>query len=109
MLFNQPKFISVSLKLILPLVILLGIFSLFILSKVIAIMRQRPSTGKEALIGKKGEALTKINAKKTGKVLLEGGIWEAKTEDDINKGEEVLVIKLAGLTLYVKSVNKKGG
>jgi len=109
MLFNQPKFISVSLKLILPLIILLGIFSLFILSKVIAIMRQRPSTGKEALVGKKGEALTKINAKKTGKVLLEGGIWEAKTEDDINKGEEVLVIKLAGLTLYVKSVNKKGG
>ncbi|MBP7087832.1 MAG: nodulation protein NfeD [Candidatus Omnitrophica bacterium] len=109
MLFNQPKFISVSLKLIIPLIISLGVFSLFILSKVIAIMRQKPSTGKEALAGKIGEALTKITAEKTGKVLLEGSIWKAKTEDNINKGDEVLVMKSKGLTLYVKSADRKGG
>ena len=107
MLFNQPQLIKVSLKIILPLVITFAAFSIFILSKAISTMRQKPHTGKEALVGLRGNALTNINVKKSGKVFINGGIWKAVGEDKINKGSQVEITKVIGLTLYVKPIDKK--
>jgi len=106
MLFNQPQFIKVSLKLILPLVIMLAGFSLFILSKAIATMRQRPKVGKESLIGLEAIALTNIKANKKGQVSFHGEIWKARACEDIKKDETVIVTGIKGLIVEVK---KKGG
>ena len=102
MLFNQPQFIKVSLKFILPLVLALAGLSLFILSKTIAILRLRPRVGREALIAQEATALTDIKANKKGKIFLEGGIWIAEADEKINKGQIVIVTKVSGLTLQVK-------
>jgi membrane-bound serine protease (ClpP class) len=106
MLFNQPQFIKVSLKIILPLVITLAGFSLFILSKAIATMRQKPRTGKESLIGEKAFALTNIKADKPGQVSLHGEIWKAQAQQEIKKGETVIVTDINGL---IVTVQRKGG
>ena len=102
MLFNQPQFIKVSYKFILPLVLALAGLSLFILGKVIATLRLKPRVGQEALIGQEATALTNIRAKKSGKVFLEGGIWIAQADEKISKGQVVIVTKASGLKLQVR-------
>ena len=102
MLFNQPQFVKVSYRFILPLVLALAGLSLFILGKVIATLRLKPRVGQEALIGQEATVLTSIRAKKSGKVFLEGGIWIAQADEKINKGQVVIVTKASGLRLHVR-------
>ncbi len=102
MLFNQPQFIKVSFKFILPLVLALAGISLFILSKVIATLRLKPKVGREALIGQEATALTDIKTNKKGKVFLAGGIWIAEADEKIDKGQIVIITKTSGLTLHVE-------
>ena len=107
MLFNQPQFIKVSFKFILPLVLALAGISLFILSKVIATLRLKPKVGREALIGQEATALTNIKANKKGKVFLAGGIWIAEADEKIDKGQIVIITKTSGLTLHVERKKEK--
>lgn len=99
MLFNQPDFIKVSFKVILPIIITLSGLSLFLLGKVIAALRQKPKIGRDALIGEEAIALT--NIKKKGKVSLRGEIWNAMGTD-IKKGDKVIIEEVKGLKLFVK-------
>lgn len=107
MLFNQPQFVKVSYKFILPLILALAGLSLFILSKAIATLRLKPRVGREALIGQEATALTDIRVRKSGKVFLEGGIWIARADEKINKGQVVIVTKASGLRLHVRPVRDK--
>lgn len=99
MLFNQPAFIKISYKVILALILTLSALSFFLLSKIIAALRQRPRTGKDALIGEEAVAFTNITKK--GKVFLHGEIWNA-VGTNIKKGDKVIVEKVKGLKLFVK-------
>ena len=63
-------------------------------------------TGKEALIGARGVALSDLNPK--GEIRVVGEIWQAKSKDEwINKGEEVEVVDMEGLFLIVKPIRRK--
>ena len=106
MLFNQNvPFLKISLKLILSIAVGMGLITVFVLTKGVAAQRRKPLTGKESLIGKQGIVITEIiNGK--GQVELEGQIWTAKSKENIEKGEEIIVENTEGLTLYVR---KKGG
>lgn len=104
MLFNQPQLVKVSLKVILPLVITFAGFSLFILSKALISLRNKPITGKEALLGQKVKALSSIKAGKKGKVFTNGEIWTALAYENINKDEEALITEIKGLTLYIRKI-----
>lgn len=68
----------------------------------IKVLKKKPVSGKEALIGKVGKALEDISPTK-GKVFVEGEIWDAISEENIPKGEKVQIIEKKGLTLKVKS------
>ncbi len=63
--------------------------------------RLRPVvTGKEALIGKVGEARTELRPE--GSVWVYGSLWHAVSLDGfIGQGEKVRVMRVEGLTLYV--------
>ena len=100
MLFNQPEFIKVSLKTIVPLVVTLGTFSLFVLTKIIQAHFRKSLSGKEGLIGKVGTAYTDIS--QSGKIFIHGEIWNAQSDEEIKKEEKVEVIRVEGLTLTVK-------
>lgn len=100
LLFREPSTFKVSLKIITPLGLAILAWSIFIFGKVIQIRLKKPKTGKEALIGERGQALTDISNK--GKVFIHGEIWQAKSKEEIKKGEEVEVVKIKGLTLEVK-------
>jgi len=104
LLFREPQIFQVSLKVIAPLGLAIAVWGLFILGKVLQARLKKPQTGKEALIGEVGQALTDIY--NIGKVFIHGEVWQAKSKEKIEKGEEVEVVGTKGLVLEVK---KKGG
>lgn len=103
MLFRGPETFRVSVKVILPLAVSISLWSVFILGKVLQVRLKKPQTGKEALLGETGLALSDIH--KEGKVSIHGELWDAKSKEEISQGEEVEIIDIKGLVLEVK---KKG-
>jgi len=105
MLVDLPKSIlSISWKSILTVAILSGIFFFGVLSYAIKAQLSKVKTGSEGLIGELGIAKTDVFG--NGKVFLHGELWNAKSDELIRQGEQVIVARIEGLLLMVK---KKGG
>lgn len=78
----------------------------FIVYKAAKARRSRVRTGKEALMGAKGLAVSDLKPK--GEVRVVGEFWQAKAMDGwISKGEEIEVVGLDGLFLIVKPLERK--
>ena len=104
MLIDIPSSIfSISYKTILAVGILSGIFVFGVLSYAIKAQLSKVKTGKEGLIGETGVALTDVF--KDGKIVVHGEIWNARSDEQINKGDRVVVVSIEGLMLLIK----KGG
>jgi membrane-bound serine protease (ClpP class) len=66
----------------------------------------RIKTGKEALIGSVGVAVTDLNPK--GEVRVVGEFWQATAQEQlIKKDEKVEVVGMEGMFLVVRSVKEK--
>ena len=72
----------------------------FVINRVIRAHRRQASTGREELVGKK--ALVKVALAPEGTVFFKGELWAAVSEQGrVEPGEEVVITKVDGLTLYV--------
>ncbi len=58
------------------------------------------TTGSKGMIGEKGRVITPI--KKGGMVFVNGELWKATSDEDIEKDEEIEVVGVNGLILKVK-------
>ena len=58
----------------------------------------------DEIIGKKAKAETPILPGQKGKVTFKGASWSATSTDNINAGEEVLIIGFESIVLIVKSI-----
>lgn len=76
--------------------------TLFLVRSVIRAHQARKKGGKEGLLGESGEAKSNFGPGKKGKVFLLGENWNAKSEDEISKGDEIEVVQIKGLLLIVK-------
>ncbi|MEN3038563.1 MAG: NfeD family protein, partial [Candidatus Kryptonium sp.] len=87
------------------------LFFLFAIGMALKAQTRRPTTGREALIGETGIALTQFRPAKdgwaTGQVRVHGEIWKAISQDKINPNEEIVVRGIEGLTLKVEKADKK--
>lgn len=80
-------------------------FIAFAIYAIIKGQRRKLSAGVEEMIGKEAVARTSLNPK--GTVLAEGELWTAIAEDStIEPGEEVIITKTEGLTLWVTKKSK---
>ncbi|MCQ9208370.1 MAG: nodulation protein NfeD [Omnitrophica bacterium] len=105
-LFNQPhEFLRVSLRIIIPLAVSLGLISTFLITRVIKAHRKKSTSGPEGLVGETARAKTSISPE--GKVFVHGELWDAKSKEKVKKGEQVIIEKVEGLKLIVKK--RKGG
>ena len=106
MLINveKTKFIKISLKVILPSILLTLLFFIFAIGLAIKAHKRKPTTGKEGLIGLVGEVKEDLSPE--GMVLIKGEIWRAKAKGDktIEKGKKVKVVDVRDLTLIVEEV-----
>jgi membrane-bound serine protease (ClpP class) len=77
----------------------------FIVHRAIRAHRKQARTGREELMGK--TALVKVALKPEGTVFFKGERWSAVSEGgDVKAGEEVVINRVDGLTLYVKPKKK---
>ncbi|MBI4825924.1 MAG: nodulation protein NfeD [Nitrospirae bacterium] len=100
MLFDSTQpFFRLSLKVILPAVIITVLFFTLTASLAFKAHRRKPATGKEELIESEGEARTDIH--ETGTVFIHGELWNAWSDEPIKKGERVIVDAVENLKLKV--------
>jgi membrane-bound serine protease (ClpP class) len=62
--------------------------------------RLRPRVGVEALVDAEGVALS--DCRPSGRVRVRGESWRAVCDDGVDKGGEVVVLAVSGLTLEVR-------
>ncbi|MGB9668409.1 MAG: NfeD family protein [Thermosulfidibacteraceae bacterium] len=77
------------------------LFFIFLIYKGIGVLKKKPVTGIEGLIGSIGVTKTKVD-RLSGWVFVRGELWRAFSDEEIEVGETVEVIKVNGLRLKVK-------
>ncbi|MCX8033925.1 MAG: nodulation protein NfeD [Thermodesulfovibrio sp.] len=102
MLFDtaNPLF-KLSLSVVIPVSIVTVIFFALLLRLAYKAHKRKPVTGVEELIGLKGVAKTDIDSH-SGMVVIHGELWQAISDTEIKKNEEVIVEEVKGLTLKVR-------
>ncbi len=86
-------------------IIIAAVFA-FVIQRAVRAHRRQARTGREELIGKK--ALVKVALNPEGTVFIKGERWTAISgEGRVEPGEEVIITKVDGLTLYVTKSNKE--
>jgi len=102
MLFEDAK---VSLKLVMPTIVLMGGFFVVVSTLAFKAYRSRPRTGLEGLIGEVG--LVKERIDHEGLIFVHGEYWRATSREKIEPEEKVEVEAADGLVLRVKRVMEK--
>ena len=97
MLFDDLK---VSLKVMMPTVIMFAAFFLIVSWLALKAYRVRPKSGAEGLIGEKG--VVERWEKGEGLVFVHGEYWNAVSDDELMPGDKIEVKDIKGLTLNVK-------
>jgi membrane-bound serine protease (ClpP class) len=105
MLFDtaNPLF-KLSLSVVIPVTAITALFFAFLLRLAYKAHRRKPVTGIEELIGLRGFAKTDIDSRK-GMVMVHGELWQAVSDEEIKKDEEVVVEDVKGLTLKVRRLS----
>ncbi|NTV28515.1 MAG: hypothetical protein HGA80_00345 [Candidatus Omnitrophica bacterium] len=106
---NPPMRVAYSVVLILTM--LTAFLTVFLVRSAIRAQGSKIMSGKEGMIGLKGDAWSDLVPGKAGKVSAQGTLWNALSEETISKGEPVEIVAVDGMVLKVKRVlpEKKGG
>ena len=112
-LFNSPgtpEFARISLPGAIGITIFTSGFFIFLIAKVWQAQRKQPVTGAEGLVGQTGPVrsdLTSIGDDEgsfQGTIMINGELWRAMSDEEINQGEHVVVKAMDGFTLKVKKI-----
>ena len=101
MLFED---VGVSIKLMMPTILLVGGFFILVASLAFRAYRASPRGGMEGLLGEVGVVKEGIDPQ--GLVFVHGEYWRAEADERLEEGEKVLVDGIEGLTLRVKKAAK---
>ncbi len=100
MLFDTGESVMrVSWAVIIPMVLTVSAFFIFVLGLVVRAHLKKPRTGGEGIVGEVGIAVTDLANE--GKVSVHGEYWNARADSFIPKGEKVRIVRSEGLSLAV--------
>lgn len=106
MLFRTPAGkMMLPYSVLIPSVIGISLFFIVVAALTYRAQRMKPKIGMEALIGARGVVEESLNP--TGKVFVEGELWNAESDEFIPKGSEVEVVEVHNLRLRVKKIDVK--
>jgi membrane-bound serine protease (ClpP class) len=97
MLFED---LGVSLKLMLPTILLVGGFFVTVAALAFRAYRTKPKSGLEGLVGEVGIVKERIDPE--GLIFVHGEYWRAKGKERLAPGEKVEIVSVDGLVLTVK-------
>ena len=98
---------GISIWTIVPTLLVIIGFFLFVAFVVLKAMRRRPMTGVEGLVGAAGEVTVAIG-RRGGKIFVHGEYWFAECDFDLPEGTKVTVVKVNGMTLAVVPFESSG-
>jgi membrane-bound serine protease (ClpP class) len=110
-LFNSPgspEFARISITGALSIAFFSAGFFIFLVAKALNAQQKAPSTGAEGMVDMAGTARTDMVAAEgmsglyAGTVLVNGEVWRALSEGEIEEGQRVVVKSVEGITLHVK-------
>jgi len=105
MLIDTPyDFLRISNSVIFSVVFTTAAIVIFLVTLVLRAHSRRSVVGQEGLVGLIGSAYTDISPE--GKVFVHGEIWNARSDNPIDKGTRVKVLSLNGMTVVVESERK---
>ena len=96
-----------SLKVLLPTMILISGFFVFVAGLVFRAQMAKPRTGSKGLVGEIGVVKKALTPE--GKVFVHGELWNAKAETAIDEGAKVRVVNVVNLLLEVEPLNEHPG
>jgi membrane-bound serine protease (ClpP class) len=96
-----------SLKVLLPTIILISGFFVFIAGLVFRAQMAKPRTGTKGLVGEIG--IVKKALTPEGKVFVHGELWNAKAEKTIDEDTKVRVLNVVNLVLEVEPLDENSG
>ncbi len=99
---SVEPYVSVSLKVIIPMVVFTTSFFLLALALILRVHRSKPKTGKKGIVGEVGKAVTRIDPE--GKVFIHGEYWNVICDESVEEGEKVEVVKVEGMEMKVKKI-----
>ncbi len=94
---------KVSLRVLLPTVILISGFFVAVASLVFRAQLSKPTTGSRGLVGEVG--IVKKALKPEGKVFIHGELWNARAAEPLDENVKVRVVKVVNLILEVESAD----
>lgn len=102
MLFQDlPQSMELSWAWLIPATVLTTLFFVWIVTEGIRIQFSNNITGKESMIGRKGEIIEPIKDGK-GRIFINGEYWNAVSNEEIKEGEVCEIVAIDGLTAKVK-------
>jgi len=102
MLFEN---VGVSLKLMMPTVVLIGGFFIGIAFLAFRAYRRKPTSGMEGLIGETGVVEERIDP--VGLIFAHGEYWKATSAEVAEQGEKVRIMDSRGLELIVEKIGNE--
>ena len=104
MLLQEPlmpkDFYKTFPMLITGVVIGLTIVVTFLLIKIVQLRKIKSKVGGDAIVGEKGEVISFKDGKGFAKI--RGEIWKIESDEELNEGDEVVVVGREGLILHVR-------
>jgi len=105
MLFESPvPYLRASFSVIIPTVVVTAALFIFALTMAIKAQMAKPATGSEGLVDEMGIARTRLDPE--GQVFVHGEWWNAYSDEIIEAGEKIRVLKTEGLKLKVEKLRK---
>ena len=98
---------GLSLKVLLPTIILISGFFVFVAGLVFRAQMSKPRTGTKGLIGEIG--IVKQALTPEGKVFVHGELWNARAQEEIDENAKVRVINVVNLMLEVELADDTAG
>jgi membrane-bound serine protease (ClpP class) len=102
MMFDRAEpMLRLSLKLIVPAMVITTAFFVFVVGKGLSAQRLPRRAGVESLLGQTACALCSID-ETSGKLFVDGEYWNATSEEPVQKNAKVEILAVEGLSLRVK-------
>jgi membrane-bound serine protease (ClpP class) len=95
---------KLSLRVVLPTVILISGFFVAVASLVFRAQISKPTTGSMGLVGEIGVVKKALTPE--GKVFVHGELWNARAKQNLDQNVKVRVVKVVNLILEVESVDE---
>ncbi|WP_242452797.1 NfeD family protein [Prosthecochloris ethylica] len=108
MLFDTPETgVSLSMYVFLPVFIAVSITMLLIAWLVARSAMTGPASGPESLLGAEGRVVRAIRPGEPGKVYVHGELWNAESAESLDERTEVVVDRVSGMVVQVKSKKER--